>query len=411
MGGSGNILSILLETIKSRFASIVSNLKLYTSWAFIKARIIIKIRDFFYSLLDVRPKNKNDYFPVFGWLVSKRLAYMLVVVVGVISLFYITSETKLFSRFGTNGGIRTYKYDSFRLRLANEKVQITGKSGYLAYEGNVSKGAVQGAGTLYNLSGNVVYTGNFENSKYEGVGTLNYGNGNLRYNGSFHENLFSGTGNLFRDDGTTEYVGEFSQGQKNGTGVLYDGGGNELFNGKFASDEIVYGELLGKTAPEVVAMYKGKEVFYTYEDSNIVYMPGINAIYEAVGDGEAVDDSAKVQAVYVLQNSLPYGNNRLRKISDIASVMGNPIYEGNSKVVLPEVIAINTLNETGNTENSRIEMDVEPMFSDAFTVNGFDNEYSVYIYSFKRGEQIYSFVCNGQSDNFDCYYITKAGEA
>ncbi len=124
-----NLLSVLLQTVKSRWASVTSRIKLFTSWNFIRTRIIAKIRDFFYSMLDMKPRNKNDYYTIAGWMISRRLVRAVVVVIGVVSLYYIASETKIFSKFADNGGVKTYKYNSIRLRTVEDQVRITGKSG------------------------------------------------------------------------------------------------------------------------------------------------------------------------------------------------------------------------------------------------------------------------------------------
>ncbi|MBQ1880111.1 MAG: hypothetical protein II156_00575, partial [Lachnospiraceae bacterium] len=116
-----NLFSVLISTIKSRYAAIVSKLRLWLSWNYVRTRVIGGIRDFFFRLLDVRPKNKNDYFTIFGWMVSKRLAYAGIVIVGVLSLWYIGATTKIFSKLTSNGGLRTYSYNSVLLRLAKDK--------------------------------------------------------------------------------------------------------------------------------------------------------------------------------------------------------------------------------------------------------------------------------------------------
>ena len=49
-------------------------------------------------------------------------------------------------------------------------------------------------------------------------------------------------------------------------------------------------------------------------------------------------------------------------------------------------------------------------FSDVAEVESFDRAYSVYIYTFKRGEVTYSFVCKEKSEYFDFYYLMNADE-
>ena len=406
MGGNG-LLGILIQTIKSKMTGLVTKFKLYTNWNFIKTKIIAKIRDFFSSLLGVKPRNKDDYYTVGRWMFSKRLMYALVIIIGVVSIWYITTESSLFKNFSEDG-IRTYKYNSLRLRTANGHVKITGKSGYLAYDGYVDSGYVNGEGTLYNKEGNTVYVGSFAQNKYEGVGTLNYQSGALMYKGAFHDNLFEGNGTLYREDGTREYIGEFSEGKKNGEGTLYDSGENELYCGTFSSDEIVYSELLGKSVAEVGECYKGHRDLYMATKESVGIMNGIGALYHAYGDSEALDDDEIVDSVYVLSDSFPYGNSLIKTIDGLEEVFGKAVYDGNSGVILPEAVAINKINETKSILNGNVKMEVDQVFTDVAQVKSFNTDYVLYIYSFRRGDNMYSFVTDGVSKGFVFYYITGA---
>ncbi len=409
MGGGNGLLGILIQTIKSRMTGLVTKFKLYTNWNFIKTKIIARIRDFFASLLGVKPRNKDDYYTIGRWMFSKRLLYALVIIVGVVSIWYITTETSLFRKFSEDG-VRTYKYNALRLRTAKGHVRITGKSGYLAYDGNVENGYVTGEGTLYNKDGNVVYTGTFDQNKYEGAGTQNYDNGVMHYRGEFHENLYEGSGTLFRQDGTRAYVGDFARGLMSGDGTLYDTGDNEIYSGAFSGGSIVYSELLGKSVAQVSECYKGHRDLYTTSSESVAYMNGINALYHAQSDTEALDDDEIVDAVYVLSDVYTFGGDALDTISELQEVFGDPYYEGNSNVILPEAVAINTLKSQKTTFLDKVDMDVNQEFSDVAEINSFDRDYVVYIYSFRRGDIMYSFVCKEKSDYFEFYYLTGAGD-
>ena len=210
-----NLFRVLLASAKAKITPFVTKVKMWTSWNFIRTRGISKIRDFFTALLDVRPRHKRDYYSVFGWLVSKRLAMAVLVVIGVLSIYYLYSIHSTLTSARAEG-IKTYDYDSVMLRFADEKVRIRGKSGYLAYEGDVKGGAVTGYGTLYNPAGTVVYQGNFDMNMYQGNGTRYYDSGILMYSGNFQENLFDGNGKLYRENGSLAYEGEFALGRVRG---------------------------------------------------------------------------------------------------------------------------------------------------------------------------------------------------
>nr|WP_297703862.1 hypothetical protein [uncultured Butyrivibrio sp.] len=406
--GGGDLLSILIQTIKSKMTGLVTKFKLYTNWNFVKNKIIVKLRDFFANLLGVKPRDKYDYFTVGRWMFSKRLLYALVIIVGVVSIWYISTETSLFKRFSEEG-VPTYKYNSFRLRTAKGHVKITGKGGYLAYDGAVENGYVQGIGTLYNREGNIVYIGNFDQNKYEGTGTYNYDSGNIKYYGNFHENLYDGDGTLYREDGTRVYTGGFARGLKNGSGVLFDTGENEIFRGTFANDEIVYSELLGKSVSEINDCYKGHRDLYTTTTESVGVMNSIGALYHASLDEEALDDEEKVDAVYVLADKFSHSGSQVNTISSLTEIFGDPVYKGNSNVILPEAVAINLVNEKKSALHGSVNMDLDYSFSDVAEVKSYDRNYVVYITSFQRGDIIYSFVSGADDDIFSFYYI-EGGE-
>ena len=409
-----NLFNVFLSTLKSRLSSIVSKLRLWTSWSYIKARLTGLLRDFFSKVLDVRPKNKNDYYTIFGWMVSKKLAYAIVIVVGILSIWYIGANTKIFSSFTKNGGMRTYDYNSVLLRLANDRVRIRGKSGYLAYEGEVSKGYVTGKGSLYSSDKVLLYNGNFEKNKYEGDGTQYYDSGVMHYTGSFHENLYEGSGKLYRKDWTEEYIGEFLRGMKEGKGTLYDTGSKQIYTGSFSADDIVYSEMLGKNAEEIRQLYMGKQILYEptedVGDMSVVIMQDIGAMYVGVSDGSASDDAEKAESIYVLKGTFRSGVQEANTIEEVAGILGDPVYEGNSAALLPEAVAINTLNRREYTLNGSVDMDTTVNYSDDIVVNDFQRDYGIYIYSFQRGSLIYSFVCKGRNGNFDFYEISEASE-
>ena len=174
-----NLFSVLFSSLKSKFAAIVSKLRMWLSWNYIRTRVIGGIRDFFTKLFNVKPKNKDDYFTIFGWMVSKRLVYLVLIVIGVLSIWYITVTTKMFT-FDANG-IPTYSYNSLMLRLAKGKVKIKAKSGYIAFEGDVKNGYCTGEGKLYSPEGAVLYSGTFEKNRYEGEGLQCFENNNPHY--------------------------------------------------------------------------------------------------------------------------------------------------------------------------------------------------------------------------------------
>ena len=130
------------------------------------------------KLFDVKPHDKNDYFTVRNWMISRRLGFAVVIVVGLISLYFlITVAGSLGLGKAASDGVRVYRYTSIPLRFAEGNVKIKARSGYIAYEGNVKDGYAEGYGNLYSKDSNLIYSGEFGHGRYNGTGTLFYADG------------------------------------------------------------------------------------------------------------------------------------------------------------------------------------------------------------------------------------------
>lgn len=404
-----NLFQVLLTSIKTKITPLVTKVRRWTDWNYLRTQGINKVRQFFTAIFDVRPKHKKDYYEVFGWLVSKKLAFAIVVVIGVLSLYYLASVKDSFlpDRKGVDGGIKTYSYDSVMLRFAKDKVRIKGKSGYLAYEGNVAKGYVTGTGTLYNPEGTVVYQGSFDKNKYEGDGVAYYDTGVMKYNGKFSENLYEGEGKQYRENGSLLYAGMFARGMKEGEGTLYDQGSNEVYKGNFSKDGIVYSDLLGKTAKEVSDCYSGSMKLYRGENRYAVVLTDIEAMYVGATESNSLYDDVKVDNVYVLQPYFRAGQSNLTTIAELKGLFGDPIYEGNSEVTMEEAVAINRLCDEKDVLFGPVDWKKTDEYDEYSIIDSYDSSYVVYLYGFEKDGLVYTFVCSDKNDVFAFYYITK----
>lgn len=403
----GNLFSTLFNAAKAKIVPIWTKIKLWTNKNFIQAKLFTRIRKFFSSLLSIKPKDSKDYYTIFGWLVSKRLVIAITVIIGVFSIYYIffINPPSIFTKSET--GIRTYDYDSITLRFASGDVRILGESDYLAYEGEVSKGRANGNGTLYSKEGTVVYQGQFENSKYNGAGSRYYDSGQIMYTGTFVDNEFEGTGKLYRDNGSLEYAGSFIDNVKEGAGVLYDESGNQIYQGNFSMDELIYSDFLGKTTEEVAGIYTGDRTAYSNETDFVVDMSQIYALYYGRSDSNNVDGSIKVESVYVLKDTFSYGGKEYSTIYELREVLGKVEYEGNTYVTMPDATAIHIMNQSGSAFYGDIEGTWTATFDDAVTVEDYDVNYTIYLYTFVNNGIRYNFYCKDRSGTFSMYSLEQ----
>lgn len=403
-----DLLSVLLSTLKARITPIWTKLKYWTSWNFIKTKILTKIRNFLTTIFQVKPKDKDDYYPIFGWLISKKLARAIVIVVGILCVCYFVWINPIGNiTEGMGSKERIYNYNSLPLRFEKGAVKIKAKSGYIAYEGNVEKGYATGQGCLYDENGQTVYKGNFEKNEYSGQGTLYYPIGQVKYAGTFLENQFEGTGTLYRENGTKQYTGLFADGVYEGEGTLYNASEVPAFTGNFHNGELVYTQLLGKTPSEIAEYYTGNVMLYQNDTESAVIMEDIDAFYVTPVESTGMAAEVKASTIYVGKNEFVYGEQRMTSIEEICKVLGEPIFEGNSYITFAESVGTNWLLKKGKDIPMEIEIEAQQMFDDVWTVESYPVDTMVYLYVFLADDITYTFIAPDRNSEFFMYALEQ----
>jgi hypothetical protein len=288
-------------------------------------------------------------------------------------------------------------------------VEILGKSGYTAYIGNVESGVVSGTGTLYRPDGSVVYSGEFADNKYNGTGKLYYENSNLKYEGTFIDNVYQGEGKEYREDGSLQYEGEFADDEKSGTGKLYDSGGNLVYSGEFQMGEVRYPQFLGKATTEAAELYAGKRIVYESDYDYCVYMRDIAAVYCGEDGTDSLDGNWNIATVYVLKPEIALDGAFYSDIDEIKKVLGEPVYEGNTNLTLADEVALNAAIEYEGQDAlfGEASLTQTELYSDAYQIDGYEKDYTAYLYVFDQDGILYQFFCKDIGDGFSYYSISE----
>lgn len=405
-----DILILLVSMSRAKIMPLWIKVRMWTSPTFIKNRFLIKVRTFFAKLLDIRPRDKRDYYSIFQWLVSKRLAFVLVVVLGLGAAIYIgMTLPEDFLHRGAGVSVPTYRYRSVPLKFISGTVNILDREGRLSYTGQVSGGAASGEGVLYNASGEIVYEGQFEHNRYNGSGTLYYRGGVVEYQGQFRDNCYDGVGSWYRPSGVLEYNGDYVMGVRTGQGTLYNSVGSQVFQGNFLNDEILYYDFLSRPVEEVPQLYSGALTVYQSEDEYCAAMPEINAVYSVKDGGNTLDNQWTVDKVFILKDALLLDGSSLTTMRQMMAAMGAPLYYGESWVELPEAVAWNLLAPDRPDEMEPVSIDRENTLEDVVTVSDYDRDSQMYLYTFEKDGLLYTFYTLGErSAEFVMYAIQKA---
>lgn len=403
-----NLLTMLFSSARAKIMPLWIKLRMWTSPAFLRSKVLVKIREFFSKLLDVRPRNKRDYYPIFRWLVSKRLAFALVVALGLVSLLYVSAMLPD-NLLKDSGGVPTYKYRSIPLKFHSGTVNILAKGGYVAYTGEVDGGSASGQGTLYAADGSIVYEGQFANSMYNGEGTLYYSNGSPKYVGEFTDNEYNGTGSYYRPSSVLEYSGDYVAGVRTGQGTLYNSVGNMVFQGSFLGGEIVYQDFLDRPTSEVPDLYSGETAVYQSSEEYCVSMPEIDAVYAVKDGSNTLENEWTVNRVYVLHDSVPLERGTCTTLRQLMAALGDPLYFGTAWVDLPEAVAWNLLAPEQPDRMETVRVDSSASFENVFNVSGYDRDFQMYLYTFEQNGLLYTFYFTGAGESeFVMYAIEKA---
>ena len=402
-----NILNVLIVSIRAKILPLWTKLRTWTSPAFLRARGLAKVRDFFRRLLDVRPRDKKDYYPLLRWLVSKRLAFAIVVALGLVSALYIS--TMLPAHLPGNGETPTYRYRSLPLKFHSGSVNILGRGGYLAYTGEVDKGAANGEGTLYAPDGSKVYEGQFAESTYSGTGTLYYDNGSPCYVGGFTDNQYNGSGVSYRPNGVMEYSGDYVSGVRTGMGTLYNSVGAKVFEGSFLNNEIVYQSLLDRPTAEIAQMYSGRTEVYQGDGEYCVTMPEIDALYAVKDGSNTLENEWTADRVYILRSTVPLKNGECATVRELTDALGEPLYFGTAWIDLSEAAAWNLLAAKQPDRVGTVRVEKTAVFENVFEVSDYDRDRQVYLYTFEQDGLLYTFYFTGAGESeFVMYAIETA---
>ena len=126
-----NLREILTSVLRTRILPIFTRITLLLNPRYMLSRMTEVFRNLFRKVLDVRPRNKDDYYPMGAWLVSKRLAYAVVLVVALICTIYIISQKDALFPGSQDAHIKTYKYNSILLKsnlVKNNSISFFDKS-------------------------------------------------------------------------------------------------------------------------------------------------------------------------------------------------------------------------------------------------------------------------------------------
>lgn len=391
-----------------RILPLVKKIRLLGTKAFWKTKVISALRGFFGRLFDVKPKHQKDYYPIARWLVSKRLAYAIVISLAILCLFYI-GMTHPITPPGVPSGIPTYRYRAIPLKFHEGQVNILARDRHLAYTGMVSKGAANGEGTLFNKEGGTVYEGAFVENYFEGTGKQYDPAGTLRYQGEFSKNLYHGKGKAYAPNGVIAYDGEYQYGKRNGEGLLHNSVGNPIYQGTFRDDEIVYSALAGQPTDVIGEHYLGELSSFEGAAESCIRLDEIGVLAAINMPQGGTPEDWQADEIAVLKPTLSIGGTVYDSISALRTDLGEPNYQGKVTPNLLETLSLERLSAEGHPDVLPPTITATSPVKGTYQVTESTTEQELWIQSFVRDGFVYSvYTVAPGSDHFIFCLITAA---
>ncbi|MDR2817697.1 MAG: hypothetical protein LBB04_03165 [Oscillospiraceae bacterium] len=366
------------------------------------------LRDKLFSLK--KPKSLDEYYRFGGFLLSKKLSMMLLVVVLIVCLWSMISvllpKLKLMRGLNPTSGVKECYHDANSLKNYTGSVHVFSKKNGARYEGNLTGGVAGGLGTLYDENGKLLYRGNFLDNCFSGDGELYYGNGQVKYRGEFLSNLFSGEGTLYSENGKLSYVGAFLGGRKNGIGTLYDETGAEIYkNGAFYDDLPDLSTYLGIEADRLKDVFLGKTVIYNCADGILMSYPDLDCVIAADKEGNSV---GMTQKVFIMHPSLYPGTDLSSNRLSLASSIGGNFLNGFTKLTPNELCVIDVMRQSGTHKFKAYEVvSKEEVSSLVFNIKQTSSQDEFYISKYKIGKFVYTFYFEALDKPYIFYSIER----
>lgn len=143
------IIKDLFNFIMQKFKAVSSAIKRLFMPEYLLGKAKVALKKALNKVMGVKPRDKNDYYRVGRYLVSRRLVSMIIFVMGIAGAYYFLFINPLGGIRSKSDNVKVYNYDSIPLRFVSDTVKIKAKSGYVAYYGEVKDGKAEGKGALY----------------------------------------------------------------------------------------------------------------------------------------------------------------------------------------------------------------------------------------------------------------------
>lgn len=121
----------------------------------------------------------------------------------------------------------------------------------------------------------------------------------------------------------------------------------------------------------------------------------------------SVEDEPVISQVYVLNSELIYGQTVISSLNDLTKVMGEPEFQGNTYITLPEAVAVELINQKGNPLNIDTQLETAAVYDEVQTVKSYRTMSEIYLYVYQTDDLIYTFFCEDRNTPFFMYMIEQ----
>lgn len=403
-------LKTITAGIKGRFYQLTYRVRKYFNPRYLARLFNNKIKRLLLVLFDYTPKDASDYYSFGRWLVSKKLAILLVLVVGMFSTMYLLNFIPAIPSGGqvvARSDLSSYRYNDIRLRGFTGKAQLLGRGGRVYYQGELKSGKATGAGTLYNWEGSMVYTGSFDNNLYHGQGRMYYPDGGVCYQGEFTNNLYHGQGVGYDESGVKRYEGAFAQGLYEGEGTLYSSAGSPVYRGPHHQGAVDVLQFLGVENTLLGQSFVGAKRVYVERFSTTAVFTDLSVVYEVAAP---LDGTTPTVSRLYATDPAQIGAETAQTSAELRQRFGAPLYYGDTTLNTAEYCVLEELERTGRQDFAGVYQYTSRRSGGELYTMEVEQPQEIYLESYSDQEYLYTFYFADRQGAYCFYSVAKLAQ-
>ena len=108
-----------------------------------------------------------------------------------------------------------------------------------------------------------------------------------------------------------------------------------------------------------------------------------------------------------MDSELVYGQTAISSLDDLTKAMGEPEFQGNTYITLPEAVAVELINQQEEPLEIDAQLETSALYDEVQTVESYQSMLEIYLYVYQTEDLIYTFFCENRDTPFFMYMVEQ----